>query len=145
MYYIWSALSDITPYNPLKVNRRFGGTYRLHLHCWNVIRGRNQREGRWQAKHYVCPHPIWNWNVEIFGTFCSISFEMALVILIHGLGNSATTLRSCSTAAVSWLFVWPRLSGPQRTALPDGLNRSGLHFFVDLTVPSYGAPLLTLI
>jgi hypothetical protein len=23
---------DITPYNPLKVNRRFGGTYGLHLH-----------------------------------------------------------------------------------------------------------------
>jgi hypothetical protein len=26
-----SFFRDITPYNPLKVNRRFGGTYRLLL------------------------------------------------------------------------------------------------------------------
>jgi hypothetical protein len=33
---------DITPCSPLKVNRRFGRTYRLHLQCRS--RARNQRE-----------------------------------------------------------------------------------------------------
>jgi hypothetical protein len=40
---------DITPCSPLKVNRRFGGTYRLHLQGRKISRARNQRESRWQA------------------------------------------------------------------------------------------------
>jgi hypothetical protein len=28
---------DITPCSPLKANRRFGGTYRLHLHGRNML------------------------------------------------------------------------------------------------------------
>jgi hypothetical protein len=32
----------ITLYNPLKVNRRFGGTYRLHLQGRKISRGKNQ-------------------------------------------------------------------------------------------------------
>jgi hypothetical protein len=39
-----SIFWDIT----LKVNRRFGGTYRLHLQGW-IIRARYQRESRWKA------------------------------------------------------------------------------------------------
>jgi hypothetical protein len=27
-----AILWDITPFSPIKVNERFGGTYRLHLH-----------------------------------------------------------------------------------------------------------------
>jgi hypothetical protein len=38
---------DITPYSLLKVNRRFGETYRLHLQVWRIIRARNQRESGW--------------------------------------------------------------------------------------------------
>jgi hypothetical protein len=34
---------DITPWTPLKVNRRFGGTYRLHLQSRKISRARNQR------------------------------------------------------------------------------------------------------
>jgi hypothetical protein len=41
---------DITPCSPLKVNRRFGGTYRLHLQGKRISRARNQRENRWQAE-----------------------------------------------------------------------------------------------
>jgi hypothetical protein len=41
---------DITPCSPLKVNRRFGGTYRLHLHGRRISRVRNQRESRWHAE-----------------------------------------------------------------------------------------------
>jgi hypothetical protein len=45
-YLFW----DITPCSPLKVNRRFGGTYRLHLQGRGMSRARNQRESRWQAE-----------------------------------------------------------------------------------------------
>jgi hypothetical protein len=37
---------DITPCSPLKVNWRFGGTYRLHLQGRRISRARNQRESR---------------------------------------------------------------------------------------------------
>jgi hypothetical protein len=37
---------DITPCNPLKVNRRFGGTYCLHLQGRKISRARNQLESR---------------------------------------------------------------------------------------------------
>jgi hypothetical protein len=40
---------DINPSSPLKVNRRFGGTYDLHFQGRRVSRTRNQRESRWQA------------------------------------------------------------------------------------------------
>jgi hypothetical protein len=32
------------PYNPLKVNRYFGETFRLHLHNRRISQARNQRE-----------------------------------------------------------------------------------------------------
>jgi hypothetical protein len=35
---------DITPCSSLKVNRRFGRTYRLHLYGRKISRARNQRE-----------------------------------------------------------------------------------------------------
>jgi hypothetical protein len=46
---------DITPRSLLKVNRRFGGTYRLHLHGWRISRARNQRKSRWQAEFCLPP------------------------------------------------------------------------------------------
>jgi hypothetical protein len=41
---------DVTPCSPLNVNRRFGGTYRLHLQGRRISRARNQRESRWQVE-----------------------------------------------------------------------------------------------
>jgi hypothetical protein len=41
---------DITPCSPLKVNRRFWGTYRLHLQGRRIIRARNQHETDVQAE-----------------------------------------------------------------------------------------------
>jgi hypothetical protein len=38
-----SSFWDITPYSLLKVNRRFGRIYHLHLQGWNVSRARNKR------------------------------------------------------------------------------------------------------
>jgi hypothetical protein len=49
-----SIIWDITPCSPLKVNRRFGGTCRLHLQGRRICRARDQREGRWQAE--LCFH-----------------------------------------------------------------------------------------
>jgi hypothetical protein len=37
---------DITQCNPLKVIRRFGGTYRLHLHGGIIRQARNERESK---------------------------------------------------------------------------------------------------
>jgi hypothetical protein len=45
---------DITPCSPLKVGRRFGGTYRLHLRGRRVSRSRYQREIKGQAEANVC-------------------------------------------------------------------------------------------
>jgi hypothetical protein len=41
---------DITPCSLLKVNRRFGGTYHLHLQGRRICQARYQRESRWQAE-----------------------------------------------------------------------------------------------
>jgi hypothetical protein len=41
---------DITPCSPLEVNRRFGGTYRLHFQVRKISRARNQSESRWKAE-----------------------------------------------------------------------------------------------
>jgi hypothetical protein len=41
---------DIMPCSPLKVNRRLGGTCRLHLQGWSICQARNQHEAgskRW--------------------------------------------------------------------------------------------------
>jgi hypothetical protein len=45
-----SVFWDITPYSPLKVNRRFRGTYWIHLQGGRISREKNQRESGWQAE-----------------------------------------------------------------------------------------------
>jgi hypothetical protein len=40
---------DIMPCCPLKVNRLFGGTYRLHLQGRQISRAGNQLESSWHA------------------------------------------------------------------------------------------------
>jgi hypothetical protein len=40
----------VAPCSPLKVNRRFGRTYSLHLQGRWISRARNQRESKWQAE-----------------------------------------------------------------------------------------------
>jgi hypothetical protein len=43
----------ITPCSPLKVNRRLGGIYRLHLQGPRISRARNKHESRWQAVGFL--------------------------------------------------------------------------------------------
>jgi hypothetical protein len=51
---------DITPCSPLKVNRRFGGIYRLNFHDRNISQARNQGESNWQAKPpYFIQDRLW--------------------------------------------------------------------------------------
>jgi hypothetical protein len=45
----------ITPYTPLKVNRRFGGTYHLHLQGQSTSREICQSESRWKAEQNDVP------------------------------------------------------------------------------------------
>jgi hypothetical protein len=45
---------DITPYSPLKVNRRFGRTCWLRLHGRRISRARKHRESRWRAEQSAC-------------------------------------------------------------------------------------------
>jgi hypothetical protein len=49
-----SAIWDITPCSPLKVNRSFGGILRFHLHGWTTSATRNRRHSRWQAAQSAC-------------------------------------------------------------------------------------------
>jgi hypothetical protein len=44
-----SIFWDISPCSPLKINRRFERTRRLHLQDRRISRARNQSENRWQA------------------------------------------------------------------------------------------------
>jgi hypothetical protein len=48
---------DITPCSAFKVNRRFGGTYRLHLQGRKISGARNRRESRWKAE--LCFPPVY--------------------------------------------------------------------------------------
>jgi hypothetical protein len=50
-----SVFWDITPCGPLKVNRHFGGTFRLHLHGRRISQARNQHESKWQAERILRP------------------------------------------------------------------------------------------
>jgi hypothetical protein len=52
-----SIFWDIRPYSPLKVNRRFGGTCRLHFQGRKISQARNHLESRWQAELYIALYP----------------------------------------------------------------------------------------
>jgi hypothetical protein len=98
-----------TPCSPLKVNRRFGGIYRLHFHCLKISRARNQREIRWQtelsrwflARHIFRP---WRWRryvppkrrLTFNGLHSIMSQKMVLFI---------TTVVSISNPTCDWRGV----------------------------------------
>jgi hypothetical protein len=51
-----SAFWDKPPCNPLKINRRFGGTCCLNLHGRKISQERNQHEAdSWRWRRYVPP------------------------------------------------------------------------------------------
>jgi hypothetical protein len=57
-----SVFWDITPCSPLKVNRRFRGTYRLYLQGRRTSRTRNQPESRWQTETCLFSLRPWRWS-----------------------------------------------------------------------------------
>jgi hypothetical protein len=59
---------DIMLCSPMKVNRRFGGTYRLHLESRKISRARYQSESRWKAAM------LWFWLVSFLS--CSAIYTV---------------------------------------------------------------------
>jgi hypothetical protein len=57
-----TILWDIKPCSLLKVNRRFGGTYRLLLHGRRISKAGNQRESRSQASLAWLIFRSWRWK-----------------------------------------------------------------------------------
>jgi hypothetical protein len=55
-----SVFCDITPCSPLKVNRQFGGTCRLHLQGRRISRARKQHESKRQAELHF-QQTIWHY------------------------------------------------------------------------------------
>jgi hypothetical protein len=53
---------DITPCSPLKVNRHFGGAYRLQLQGRRISRARNQRGSKWKAGPAWLILRLWSWR-----------------------------------------------------------------------------------
>jgi hypothetical protein len=62
IYIFWVTTSC----SPLKVNRRFGGTYRLHLEVRRVSQARNQRESRWKAEQSSTLHGVVPQKIELY-------------------------------------------------------------------------------
>jgi hypothetical protein len=60
---------DITPCSPLKVNRRFGGTCRLHLQRRRISQARNQRDGGSTQRPAVLASwlilRLWRWRPHV--------------------------------------------------------------------------------
>jgi hypothetical protein len=67
---------DITPCSPLKVNLRFGRTYRFHLQGQRISQGRNQRERRWLCLTVYCSTYSSNLKMEAkFSSETSVDFQ----------------------------------------------------------------------
>jgi hypothetical protein len=63
-----SIFCDVMPRSPVSVNRRFGGTFRLHLEGWRVSQARNQHEtGRRNISEDETPqNPCLYWTINIY-------------------------------------------------------------------------------
>jgi hypothetical protein len=73
-----SIFWDITPCSPLKVNRRFEGTYRLHLHGWRKCEARNNAWKKAPPKRWLTSnglHGIISEGTEIFRKYISYEFS----------------------------------------------------------------------
>jgi hypothetical protein len=75
-----SIFWDIMPCSPLKVNRRFGGTCRLHLQARRISKVRNQRESRCQA--FSGLHDIIYQRIELFINTAVRTSNPAFLLLV---------------------------------------------------------------
>jgi hypothetical protein len=75
-----SVFWDITPCSPLKVNRRFGGTYGLHIQGPKLSQARNQREAG--SKQSYCL--AYSSTLKMEATCSSeTSIDFHIVLLFH--------------------------------------------------------------
>jgi hypothetical protein len=56
--------------SPMKVNRSFEGTYRLHLHCRRISQARNQREAGGKLNFLIVPYLAYSSTLKMEAT-CS--------------------------------------------------------------------------
>jgi hypothetical protein len=93
-----TILYDITPCSPLKINRRFGGTYHLHFQSRRISQARNQREGRWQADQSArLDYDVW---VEESVTRSTLASPLVLLLLYDttaSLAGQSSCRNSCYT------------------------------------------------
>jgi hypothetical protein len=101
---------DITPCSLLKVNRRFGGTYRLHLQGRKISRARNQSESRWQAT-----------TLTLNGLHGVISQKMVLFITTAVRTSNPTN--PLLPPAILRHWRWKRYVPPKRRLTFNGLHR----------------------
>jgi hypothetical protein len=101
-----SIFSDIKPYSPVKVNRRFGGSYRLYREGRRVSQvGNNQQQCALFRLHF---------GIEYWGdTFRRLTFTELRYVPItvalrskHELSSLARTLRSWVRIPLkTWMFM----------------------------------------
>jgi hypothetical protein len=96
-----SVLWDITPCSPLKVNRSFGTTCRLHLQCRRISQARNQHEAgsKHSLKSTGCQFQAgfffgYSSNLAMEATCCSetsVYFQWTHGVLSQKIQHSITT------------------------------------------------------
>jgi hypothetical protein len=86
---------DMTSCSPVSVNRRFGGTYRLHFRVEEISSPRNQVEelisSGWRWRLYVPPKPLLTFN----GLHAVISQKMIPFITTAVKTSNTTKWESC--------------------------------------------------
>jgi hypothetical protein len=103
---------DITPCSPLKVNQRFGGTYRIHLQV---------RTKRW--RRYFPPKPRLTFN----GPHGVISQKIALFITTAVRTSNLTTWKWCRLSGLNFkitLTYKSLLKNSEDATLHSGLTNS---------------------
>jgi hypothetical protein len=127
-----SVFWDITQCSRLKVNRRFGGTCRLHLQGWRISRARNQRESRWEAelwRRFVPPkrrvifnglHGVISQKIELFiatavRTSNPTYAKITQVVFSFQISDS-------NSRRISYPSHMCYMSSPSNLPWPDGLN-----------------------
>jgi hypothetical protein len=107
---------DITPCSPLSVNRRFGGTNRLHLEGQKITSARNQRASRWQvlARWFLAQLIFWPWRWK---RYVPPKFRLILNWL-HGVISQKVVFLKPSQCYVTFgfRFTWHLLHTPKITS-----------------------------
>jgi hypothetical protein len=111
----------MTPCGPLSVNRRFGGTYRLHFQGYSAILISNHI-GRLQRLLYIGPEM--DSSAQHTNHFTVVADNQTFVKVVGEFRFSAILVHS--KAYVTYVHMWPSVNWPQATKeLTYALDFSG--------------------